>query len=94
LGDGELNHTHITIAINPTNAVAASAAKHRSTESKLKPSTSKALGLPAWANICSLPKHGVFFTPTMVRTIAMLGPSCFAKWDKRFYFLGQQLSRQ
>jgi hypothetical protein len=37
LGDGELNHTHITIAISPTNAVAVSTAKHRSTESKLKP---------------------------------------------------------
>jgi hypothetical protein len=36
LGDGALSHTHTTIATSPTNAVAASAAKQRSTESKLK----------------------------------------------------------
>src|SRR3974390_2908186 len=56
--DGALSHTHTTIATSPANAAAVSAAKHRSIESKLKPSTSKALGLPALANICSLPKNG------------------------------------
>src|SRR4029077_20798619 len=30
------------------------------------------------------------FPPTMARTIAMLRPLCFAKWDKIFYFSGPQ----
>jgi hypothetical protein len=58
LGVGALSHTHTTIATSPTNAAAVIAAKHRSIESKLKPGTSKALGLPALANICRLPEHG------------------------------------
>ena len=38
----------------------------------------------------SSPETRRYFTPTMARTIAMLRPLCFAKWDKIFYFSGQQ----
>ena len=38
----------------------------------------------------SSPKTRRCFPPTMARTIAMLRPLCFAKWDKIFYFSGQQ----
>src|SRR6476620_6538538 len=38
----------------------------------------------------SSPETRRCFPPTMARTIAMLRPLCFAKWDKIFYFSGQQ----
>ena len=38
----------------------------------------------------SSPETRRCFAPTMARTIAMLRPLCFAKWDRYFYFSGQQ----
>jgi hypothetical protein len=40
----------------------------------------------------SSPETRRCFTPTMARTIAMLRPLCFAKWDKVFYFSGHRRS--
>ena len=41
----------------------------------------------------SSPETRRCFPPTMARTIAMLRPLCFAKWDKIFYLSGQQWPR-
>jgi hypothetical protein len=46
-------------------------------------------GLTAWTNICRLSETRRCFAPIMVRTIAVLRPLWFAKWDKIFYFSGQ-----